>query len=91
MEAAATHASHAVDAHGHHAHEKQSFFRKYLWSTDHKIIALQYMFTGMAMALIGAYMAYVFRMQLAYPGQPVPGFGVVSPAEYNALVRNNFV
>ena len=52
--------------HGHH-HEP-GFVEKYLWSTDHKMIAMQYMFTGMAMALIGGFFAYVFRMQLAFPG-----------------------
>ncbi len=84
------HHAHA-EAHdsGHGAHHPQSFFHKYLWSTDHKIIAFQYLFTGMAMALIGGFMAYVFRMQLAFPGQPVPGFGHVSPGEYNALITNH--
>jgi hypothetical protein len=43
---------------GHHPHHEQSFFQKYLWSTDHKVIALQYIFTGMLMALIGGFMAY---------------------------------
>jgi cytochrome c oxidase subunit 1 len=62
------------------------FFRKYIWATDHKIIAMQYLFTGIAMALIGGYLAYVFRMQLAFPGRSVPGFGLVSAGEYNALV-----
>jgi cytochrome c oxidase subunit 1 len=70
-------------------HEQQSFFHKYLWSTDHKMIAMQYMFTGMFMALFGGFFAYVFRMQLAHPGDAVPGFGVVSPAAYNALVTNH--
>lgn len=69
--------------------EEQSFFHKYLWSTDHKIIGLQYLFTGMAMALIGGFMAYVFRMQLAFPSISVPGFGQVSPGQYNALVTNH--
>merc|ERR1711916_270948 len=58
------------------------------FSTDHKIIGMQYMFTGMAMALIGGFFAYAFRMQLAFPGINVPGYGQVSPAEYNALVTN---
>ncbi len=78
---------HAAGHDGHHGH--QSWVSKYLFSTDHKIIAMQYMFTGMALGVIGAFMAYVFRMQLAFPGQPVPGFGVVSPGEYNALVTNH--
>jgi cytochrome c oxidase subunit 1 len=74
---------------GHDHHHEQSFWSKYVFSTDHKMIAMQYMFTGMFMALVGAFMAYVFRMQLAFPGSHVPGFGLVSPGEYNALVTNH--
>src|SRR6476619_1688934 len=78
-----------TDAHAGHGSGSQSFFHKYLYSTDHKIIALQYTFTGMALAMVGAFMAYVFRMQLAFPGHPVPGYGVVSPGQYNALITNH--
>ena len=67
-------------------HAEPGFFKKYLWSTDHKMIAKQYLFTGMAMALIGGFLAYVFRMQLGFPNQSVPGFGLVTPQKYNAVV-----
>lgn len=70
-------------------HHEPGFIKKYLLSTDHKIIGFQYMFTGMFMALIGAFFAYAFRMQLAFPGESVPGFGLVSPGAYNALVTNH--
>jgi cytochrome c oxidase subunit 1 len=53
------------------------------------MIAMQYMFTGMAMAVIGGFMSYAFRMQLAFPGIEVPGHGLVGPNEYNALVTNH--
>ena len=76
-------------AHGHDAHHEQSFWSKYIFSTDHKMIGMQYMFTGIAMALIGGYMSYAFRMQLAFPGETVPGYGMVSQGEYNALVTNH--
>ncbi|MDP7361030.1 MAG: cbb3-type cytochrome c oxidase subunit I, partial [Candidatus Latescibacteria bacterium] len=49
----------------------------------------QYMFTGLAMALIGGFFSYCFRMQLAFPGMSVPGYGMVSAGEYNALVTNH--
>lgn len=71
------------------SHHEESFFKKYLWSTDHKMIAKQYLFTGFAMALIGGFMAYVFRMQLAFPGEAVPGYGVVTSQDYNSLVTNH--
>ncbi|MBI5169953.1 MAG: cytochrome c oxidase subunit I, partial [Candidatus Eisenbacteria bacterium] len=80
-----THDHHA----GAHAHHDEGWFKKYFWSTDHKIIGFQYMFTGMLLALVGAFMAYVFRMQLAFPGQSVPGWGVVSPGQYNMLITNH--
>jgi cytochrome c oxidase subunit 1 len=80
-----------VETHGPSAQEQHGpqGILKYLWSTDHKVISMQYLFTGMFMAVVGGLMAYVFRMQLAFPGVSVPGFGVVSPGEYNALVTNH--
>ncbi|MEW5852074.1 MAG: cbb3-type cytochrome c oxidase subunit I [Myxococcota bacterium] len=78
----------SASGHAEH-HAEEGFFRKYLWSTDHKIIAMQYLFTGMFMALIGGFTVYVFRMQLAFPGQDVPGYGLVSPSEYNALITTH--
>src|SRR6267142_1839675 len=81
--------AHVVSHAAGHGHVKENWVKKYLWSTDHKIIAFQYMFSGMALAMIGAFMAYVFRMQLAFPGHAVPGYGVVSPGQYNALVTNH--
>lgn len=72
-----------------HEHHPLSFWQKYIFSTDHKMIAMQYMFTGIFMGLIGGFLVYCFRMQLAFPGMSVPGFGVVSPGEYNMLVTNH--
>jgi len=87
MAHATTHTVSHGGAHG--GHHDEHWVKKYLWSTDHKIIAFQYLFTGMAMALVGAFMAYVFRMQLAFPGSNVPLWGVVSPGQYNALITNH--
>jgi cytochrome c oxidase subunit 1 len=87
------HEHHGEGDHGAHAHDDHhhdpGFVQKYLWSTDHKMIAMQYLFTGMFMAIIGGFMAYVFRVHLAFPGINVPGFGQVSPTEYNSLVTNH--
>ncbi|MEZ4234644.1 MAG: cbb3-type cytochrome c oxidase subunit I [Myxococcota bacterium] len=77
---------HHHDAHGHH---EPTFLEKYIFPLDHKYIGMQYMFTGMFMALFGGFFAYCFRLQLAFPGASVPGFGIVSPGEYNALVTNH--
>jgi cytochrome c oxidase subunit 1 len=78
-----------TEAHAHDVHHEESFWTKYIFSVDHKVIGLQYMFLGLFMALVGGYFAYSFRMQLAFPGQEVPLYGLVSPAEYNMLVTNH--
>jgi len=79
-----------ADGHAGHAdHHELTFTQKYIFTTDHKMIAMQYMFTGMFMGIIGGFMAYVFRMQLAFPGADIPGWGQVSPVDYNALVTNH--
>lgn len=81
-----THSS--TDSH-HDDHHHQSFWEKYVFSLDHKIIGMQYMFTGILLGFLGAYFSYVFRMNLAFPGIEVPGYGIVSPANYNALITNH--
>ncbi len=70
-----------------HDHSHQlSFIRKYIFSLDHKTIGKQYMLLGLVMALVGGYLAYVFRMQLAYPNEPIPGYGVMGPDGYNGFI-----
>ena len=53
------------------------------------MIAMQYLFTGLAMGLIGAFFSYVFRMQMAFPGANVPLWGIVTPTQFNSLVTNH--
>jgi len=87
----------AHDAAAHAAHpEPTTFWRKYVFSVDHKVIGKQYMAVSMFMALFGGLTALLVRWQLAYPEQPVPGLGwvpeptmfegVVPPEFYNALI-----
>ncbi len=64
----------------------QSFITKYLFTIDHKMIARQYTLTGLIMAAIGGYLAYVFRSQLAWPGESIPGFGIMGAGQYNQAV-----
>jgi cytochrome c oxidase subunit 1 len=62
--------SHAV-----HAHPELPFWRKYIFSTDHKIIGMQYAVTGLLFLLFGFCLMMLMRWQLAYPGQPLPFIG----------------
>ena len=49
------------------AQADRGFVRKYVFSTDHKVIGIQYLLTAMAMALVGGAMAMLIRTQLAWP------------------------
>lgn len=55
--------------HEHHHGDKyqSSFITTYIFSQDHKIIAKQFLITGMIWGLIGALMSLVFRLQLGFP------------------------
>ncbi len=77
-------------------HHKETFITKYIFSQDHKMIAKQFLITGMFMAVVGMIMSALFRLQLANPGQSfailemllgkwAPG-GVLDPSMYLALV-----
>jgi cytochrome c oxidase subunit 1 len=60
----------AGHAHEHHHHE--SFITKYVFSQDHKMIAKQFLITGMVWAIIGGLFSVIFRLQLGYPESTFP-------------------
>ena len=62
---AITHDHDNHDSHEHH--HKDTFITKYIFSIDHKMIAKQYLLTGIIMGIIGVGMSMLFRMQLAWP------------------------
>jgi len=51
----------------HDDHHEQSFVSKYIFSTDHKMIAKQFLITGIFWALIGGILSVIFRLQLGFP------------------------
>jgi len=66
-------------AHGVHA-APTSFWRKYVFSLDHKVIGIQYMAYSLFMLVIGGLLAMLVRWQLAFPGRPLAFMGKVAPA-----------
>ncbi|MCS5645695.1 MAG: cbb3-type cytochrome c oxidase subunit I [Candidatus Marinimicrobia bacterium] len=57
------------------SHHEESFWRKYIFSTDHKTIGIQYGITALLFLFFGFSLMMVMRWQLAYPDQAVPVFG----------------
>jgi cytochrome c oxidase subunit 1 len=64
--------------HEQHMHDPQSFFTKYIWSQDHKVIAVQYSLTAIAVGLIALALSLVMRLQLGFPDT----FSFITPSEY---------
>ncbi len=66
------HASHAHD----HAHHEIGFIRKYVFSMDHKVIGIQFLFTSLLLMVVGGLLALAVRWQIAWPFDsvnPIPG------------------
>jgi cytochrome c oxidase subunit 1 len=93
------------DPHFHEHHEgdkyQSSFISHYIFSMDHKMIARQFLITGMFWGIIGGLMSLVFRLQLGFPEESLAwlkpvlgkwivvneaGIGSLDPEFYYALV-----
>src|SRR6266568_4398533 len=71
------------------------WWRKYIFSTDHKVIGIQYAISGLVFLFFGFCLMMLMRWQLAYPGKPLPIIGklfgasmpggVMTPDFYNSL------
>ena len=75
-----------------------SFTKKYLFTTDHKVIAKQFLWGGFLFLIIGGGLAMLIRWQWAFPNQPVPLVGdlflgatggKIAPATYNSIFTNH--
>ncbi|MCL6482329.1 MAG: cytochrome c oxidase subunit I, partial [Firmicutes bacterium] len=66
----------------------QGFLRKYIFSTDHKVIGLQYYLLALVAVFVGLVLSLLMRWKLAWPNDPVPlfGDGPMLPEQYLALV-----
>jgi cytochrome c oxidase subunit 1 len=83
---------HVAPAHA----DTRSFLRRYVFSTDHKIIGIQFLLVSLLFLGIGGLLAIMMRWQLGFPGQAIPGGGILPetmapggillPEFYNSLV-----
>lgn len=88
------HAVHVHEAHDHEHHD--TFWTKYVFSQDHKMISKQFLVTAILMALVAMIMSLIFRLQLGWPNEKFPFLeklighwgqgGKLDPSFYLALV-----
>ncbi|BAI95974.1 alternative cytochrome c oxidase subunit 1 [Sphingobium sp. TA15] len=63
----------------HHPH---GWITKYVWSQDHKVIAIQYSVTAIAIGLVALVLSALMRLQLGFPGV----FPAIQPDNYLQFV-----
>ena len=88
--------THEAHDHAHHEHHQETFISKYIFSMDHKMIARQFLITGIIWAIIGGLFSVIFRLQLGDPNATYPWLedflghwakgGKLNPEFYYALV-----
>jgi cytochrome c oxidase subunit 1 len=61
-----------------HPHDPQTFVTKYIWSQDHKVIAIQYSLTAIAVGLVALVLSGMMRLQLGFPDT----FSFITPNNY---------
>ena len=63
-------------------HDPQSFITKYVWSQDHKVIAIQYGGTAIFVGLVALVLSGLMRLQLGFPDT----FDFIDPSAYLQFV-----
>jgi len=63
-----------MSADDHHDHHNPPFWQKYIFSTDHKMIGIQYGITALLFLLFGFFLMMMMRWSIAYPQEPVPSW-----------------
>jgi len=63
-------------------HDPQSFLTKYVWSQDHKVIAIQYGLTAVFVGLVALVLSGLMRLQLGFPDT----FDFIDPSAYLQFV-----
>ncbi len=70
------------------AHAGKGFVRRYIFSTDHKVVGIQYFFLALAAVTIGIVLSLLMRFHLVWPAAHLPFItgGIMTPEQYLALV-----
>ena len=63
-------------------HDPQTFITKYVWSQDHKVIAIQYGCTAIFVGLIALALSAMMRLQLGFPDT----FSFINPENYYQFI-----
>jgi len=65
---------------------RRLWYRRYLLSTDHHIIGIQYLVLSLIAVALGTALSLVMRFHLVWPNTGLPFYGPILPEDYLALV-----
>ena len=72
----------AIADRDHHLHDPQTFIEKYVWSQDHKVIAIQYGSVAIGVGLVALVLSLLMRLQIGFPET----FSFITPYNYYQFV-----
>ncbi len=84
-------ATHTEVHHDDHSHAEQSFWTKYIFSTDHKVIGIQYGVTALVFLLFGFGLMMAMRWQIAKPDQPIPVIGALLESVLGNVAKDGII
>ncbi|WP_428100361.1 cytochrome c oxidase subunit I [Candidatus Rariloculus sp.] len=75
----------AIADRDHHLHDPETFITKYIWSQDHKVIAIQYGVIAIGVGLVALALSLLMRLQIGFPGV----FSFITPYNYYQFVTTH--
>src|SRR5688572_22109069 len=72
----------AIADRDHHLHDPQTWIEKYVWSQDHKVIAIQYGSVAIGVGLVALVLSLLMRLQIGFPET----FPFITPYNYYQFV-----
>ena len=79
--------AYAEDVEHQELHEPIGFYAKYVWSQDHKVIAIQYSLTAITVGLVALVLSAMMRMQIGFPGS----IDMDATAYYQAMTMHGLI
>ena len=65
---------------------RRSWLRRYVFTTSHRIVGVQYLLVALAAVVTGSLLSLLMRWHLAWADSVIPGWGLIKPEDYLALL-----
>jgi cytochrome c oxidase subunit I len=67
-------------------HKPRSWLRRYVFTTSHRVVGVQYLLVALAAVVTGSLLSLLMRWHLAWTDSLIPGWGLIKPEDYLALL-----